>query len=129
MWKVDTLYIERTDAVDEEGHERIEPKMPLYEDLYSTHVRIEDGEVKVIEEHASLITGLTKQVWTGLIDKKDYKKIKDDFQVISSKLYMGKVQVRLLDDKKPMDDFEQSKPEIEDLYFATINDLDTLGEH
>ena len=98
-------------------------------DLCSHMAIIKDGEVKLIGEPASLITSLTKQVWTGLIDKKDYKTIKDDFQVISSKLYMGKVQVRLLDDKKPMDDFEQSKPEIEDLYFATINDLDTLGEH
>ena len=98
-------------------------------DLCSHMAIIKDGEVKLIGEPASLITSLTKQVWTGLIDKKDYKTIKDDFQVISSKLYMGKVQVRLLDDKKPMDGFEQSKPEIEDLYFATINDLDTLGEH
>lgn len=98
-------------------------------DLCSYMAIIKDGEVKLIGEPSSLITSLTKQVWTGLIDKKDYKTTKDDFQVISSKLYMGKVQVRLLDDKKPMDDFEQSKPEIEDLYFATINDLDTLGEH
>ena len=98
-------------------------------DLCSHMAIIKDGEVKLIGEPASLIIGLTKQVWTGLVDKKDYKMIKDDFKVISSKLYMGKVQVRLLDDKKPMDDFEQSTPEIEDLYFATINDLDTLGEH
>ena len=98
-------------------------------DLCSYMAIIKDGEVKLIGEPASLITGLTKQIWTGLVDKKDYKKIKDEFQVISSKLYMGKVQIRLLDDKMPIDGFEQSNPEIEDLYFATINELDTLGEN
>jgi len=98
-------------------------------DLCSYMAIIKDGEVKLIGEPASLITGLTKQIWTGLVDKKDYKKIKDEFQVISSKLYMGKVQIRLLDDKMPIDGFEQSNPEIEDLYFATINELDNLGEN
>ena len=98
-------------------------------DLCSHMAIIKDGEVKLIGEPASLITGLTKQIWTGLVDKKDYKKIKDEFQVISSKLYMGKVQIRLLDDKMPIDGFEQSNPEIEDLYFATINELDNLGEN
>ena len=38
---------------------------------------------------------------------------------------MGKVQVRILDDEKPLDGFEQTSPEIEDIYFATINELDT----
>ena len=85
-------------------------------DLCSHMAIIKDGEVKLIGEPASLITGLTKQIWTGLVDKKDYKKIKDEFQVISSKLYMGKLQIRLLDDKMPIDGFEQSNPEIEDLY-------------
>ena len=98
-------------------------------DLCSHMAIIKDGEVKLIGEPASLITGLTKQIWTGLVDKKDYKKIKDEFQVISSKLYMGKLQIRLLDDKMPIDGFEQSNPEIEDLYFATINELDNLGEN
>tara|TARA_B100000073_G_C23731539_1_gene570964 strand:- start:1153 stop:2040 length:888 start_codon:yes stop_codon:yes gene_type:complete len=98
-------------------------------DLCSHMAIIKDGEVKLIGEPTSLITDLTKQIWTGLVDKKDYKKIKDEFQVISSKLYMGKVQIRLLDDKMPIDGFEQSNPEIEDLYFATINELDNLGEN
>ena len=38
---------------------------------------------------------------------------------------MGKVQVRLLDEMQPMEGFEQTSPEIEDIYFSTINELDT----
>ena len=97
-------------------------------DLCSHMAIIKDGEVRLIGEPMSLIRGLTKQVWTGLVNKKDYKSIKNDYQLISSKLYMGKVQVRLLDDGQPMEGFEQTSPEIEDIYFATINELDAGSE-
>ena len=86
---------------------------------------IMNGEVKLIGEPLGLIKGLTKQVWTGFVEKKEYKSIKEDYQLISSRLYMGKVQIRLLDDKQPIEGFDQTSPEIEDLYFATINNLDT----
>ena len=36
---------------------------------------------------------------------------------------MGKVKVRLFSTERPMDGFKISEPEIEDLYFATINNL------
>ena len=97
-------------------------------DLCSHMAIIKDGEVRLIGEPMGLIKNLTKQVWTGLVNKKDYKNIKNDYQLISSKLYMGKVQVRVLDDRQPMEGFEQTSPEIEDIYFATINELDTGSE-
>ena len=94
-------------------------------DLCSHMAIIKEGQVKLIGEPMSLIKGITKQVWTGLVEKKEYSGIKKEHQLISSKLYMGKVQVRLLDDTQPIEGFEKSNSEIEDLYFATINDLDT----
>jgi ABC-type multidrug transport system ATPase subunit len=97
-------------------------------DLCSHMAIIKEGQVKLIGEPMSLIKGITKQVWTGLVDKKEYKGIKKEYQLISSKLYMGKVQVRLLGDSQPIEGFEQSNSEIEDLYFATINELETESE-
>ncbi len=98
-------------------------------DLCSHMAIIKEGQVKLIGEPMSLIKGITKQVWTGLVDKKEYKGIKKEYQLISSKLYMGKVQVRLLGDSQPIEGFEQSNSEIEDLYFATINELETGSEN
>ncbi len=40
------------------------------------------------------------------------------------KLYMGKVKVRLFSDEGPESGFTISDPEIEDLYFATINNFE-----
>ena len=85
---------------------------------------IKDGKVKLVGEPLTLVKDLKAQVWTGLVTKKDLKNVKNDHQVISSKLSMGKVQIRVLNDQEPIDGFKQVDPEIEDLYFATINELD-----
>ena len=92
-------------------------------DLCSKMAIIKDGKVKLVGEPLTLVKDLKAQVWTGLVTKKDFKNVKNDHQVISSKLSMGKVQIRVLSDQKPMDGFKQVDPEIEDLYFATINEL------
>ena len=94
-------------------------------DLCSHMAIIKEGQVKLIGDPMSLIKDIRKKIWTGLVEKKEYKRIKKNHQLVSSKLYMGKVQVRLLDDSQPIEGFEQSNSEIEDLYFTTINELDT----
>ena len=94
-------------------------------DLCSNMAIIKEGEVKIVGEPGVLIKGLKKQVWTGFVDKKDFQNISELHQVISSKLSTGKVQIRVLADSEPVKGFTQAQPEIEDLYFATINDLDT----
>ena len=92
-------------------------------DLCSKMAIIKDGKVKLVGEPLTLVKDLKAQVWTGLVTKKDFKNVKNDHQVISSKLSMGKVQIRVLNDQEPIDGFKQVEPEIEDLYFATINEL------
>ena len=97
-------------------------------DLCGNMAIIKDGQVKVVGEPQALIKELTTQVWTGQVDKKDFKSIKKNHQVISSKLSIGKIQIRVLDDNEPIAGFAQTSPEIEDLYFATINELDLKGK-
>ena len=92
-------------------------------DLCSKMAIIKDGKVKLVGEPLTLVKDLKAQVWTGLVTKKDFKNVKNDHQVISSKLSMVKVQIRVLSDQMPIDGFKQVDPEIEDLYFATINEL------
>ena len=92
-------------------------------DLCSKMAIIKDGKVKLVGEPLTLVKDLKAQVWTGLVTKKDFKNVKNDHQVISSKLSMGKVQIRVLSYQEPIDGFKQVDPEIEDLYFATINEL------
>ena len=82
-----------------------------------------NGELKLSGKPLELIKKIEGKVWQGLIEKDVAETLEDDERLISKRLYMGKVKVRLLSDGEPMKGFKLNEPEIEDLYFATINDF------
>ena len=82
-----------------------------------------NGELKLSGKPLELIKRLEGKVWQGLVEKDIAETLEDDERLISSRLYMGKVKVRLLSDDEPMSGFKLHEPEIEDRYFATINDF------
>ena len=93
-------------------------------DLCNDMAIILNGELKLAGKPLELIKKLEKKVWQGLVEKDVAESLKDDERLISSRLYMGKVKIRLLSDEKPESGFTISDPEIEDLYFATINNFE-----
>ena len=92
-------------------------------DLCNDMAIILNGELKLSGKPLELIKRLEGKVWQGLVEKEIAETLEDDERLISSRLYMGKVKVRLLSDGEPMKGFKLNEPEIEDLYFATINDF------
>ena len=92
-------------------------------DLCNDMAIILNGELKLSGKPLELIKKLEGKVWQGLIEKDFAETLEDDERLISKRLYMGKVKVRLLSDGEPMKGFKLNEPEIEDLYFATINDF------
>ena len=92
-------------------------------DLCNDMAIILNGELKLTGKPLELITKLNGKVWQGLVSKVESESIKDDERLISSRLYMGKVKIRLFSIERPIEGFEICEPEIEDLYFATINNL------
>ena len=92
-------------------------------DLCNDMAIILNGELKLVGKPLELIKKLGKKVWQGLVEKDVAESLKDDERLISSRLYMGKVKVRLFSDEGPESGFTISDPEIEDLYFATINNF------
>ena len=93
-------------------------------DLCNDMAIILNGELKLVGKPLELIKKLEKKVWQGLVEKDVAESLKDDERLISSRLYMGKVKIRLLSDEEPESGFTISDPEIEDLYFATINNFE-----
>lgn len=93
-------------------------------DLCNDMAIILNGELKLVGKPLELIKKLEKKVWQGLVEKDVAESLKDDERLISSRLYMGKVKVRLFSDEGPESGFNISDPEIEDLYFATINNFE-----
>jgi len=93
-------------------------------DLCNDMAIILNGELKLAGKPLELIKKLEQKVWQGLVEKDVAESLKDDERLISSRLYMGKVKVRLLSNVEPMNGFTLNEPEIEDLYFATINNFE-----
>ncbi len=96
-------------------------------DLCNNMAIILNGEVHLVGEPIQLIKTLDQKVWKGLIEKSDLVEIEKENDVISSRLYLGKVQVRIFSESPMQYGFESVNPEIEDLYFATINGLNISG--
>jgi len=93
-------------------------------DLCNDMAIILNGELKLAGKPLELIKKLEEKVWQGLVEKDVAESLKDDERLISSRLYMGKVKVRLLSNVEPMNGFTLNEAEIEDLYFATINNFE-----
>ncbi len=96
-------------------------------DLCNNMAIILNGEVHLVGEPIQLIKKLDQKVWKGLIEKSDLVEIEKENDVISSRLYLGKVRVRIFSESPMQNGFESVNPEIEDLYFATINGLSIGG--
>jgi ABC-type multidrug transport system ATPase subunit len=96
-------------------------------DLCNNMAIILNGEVHLVGEPIQLIKKLDQKVWKGLIEKSELVEIEKENDVISSRLYLGKVQVRIFSESPMQNGFEPVSPEIEDLYFATINGLSISG--
>ena len=92
-------------------------------DLCNDMAIILNGKLRLKGKPLELIKKINGMVWQGLVGKSDAEDVKNDERLISSRLYMGKVKIRLLSKDKPMEGFEITQPEIEDLYFSAINDI------
>ena len=96
-------------------------------DLCNNMAIILNGEVHLVGEPIHLVKKLDKKVWKGLIEKSELVEVENENDVISSRLYLGKVLVRIFSESPMQNGFESVAPEIEDLYFATINGLSISG--
>ena len=101
--------------------------------ILSTHI-VEDvrdlcsnmaimGEGKIISQGkpSELIKELEGKIWQRTINKKDLEAFKTAFNVLSSHLHSGQIRLHVLSDNKPESGFELVHPNLEDVYFSTLN--------
>lgn len=77
---------------------------------------------KIIREGnpLQLVESLSGKIWTKLIRKQDLPAYNNAFNVISTKLLAGETQIRVIADSRPEQGFETMNTNLEDLYFATL---------
>jgi ABC-2 type transport system ATP-binding protein len=77
------------------------------------------GEVVAKGNPNELVKSLEGKVFKKLIEKTELDKYREDYQVISTSLKMGKTQIRVIADET-LTGFEPEAPNLEDVYFSEI---------
>jgi ABC-type multidrug transport system ATPase subunit len=102
--------------------------------ILSTHI-VEDvrdlcpkmaiiGEGNLLSEGipSELIAELNGKIWCKIIQKEDLNVFKSAFNVLSTRLFAGKIQLHVLSENRPEEGFEPVNPDLEDVYFSTLID-------
>ena len=90
-------------------------------DLCSNMAIINRGELKLVGKPIQLIDNLNGKIWEKRIEKSSIQDYKTKHNVISSRLFAGKTLIRVLADEIPDSEFASVAPNLEDVYFSTIN--------
>ncbi len=97
-------------------------------DLCHDMAIIHEGKVRVVGDPLDLVKQMDGHIWRVVKEKSELEALEKEVDVISSRLYMGRLQVKMYAESQPVEGSESVAPEIEDLYFATINGLGVNGE-
>lgn len=88
--------------------------------LCSRMAIIHEGEVLTHEKPSNEIAALEGKIFAKNIDKNDLDQYRSIYKVISTKIIEGKLNLHVLADSNPGNDFVPVYPNLEDVYFSHI---------
>jgi ABC-2 type transport system ATP-binding protein len=89
------------------------------EEICTSMSIIDKGEVKYTGVPHQAIELLKGKVWKKSITKGEESEYNENFSVLSSRLTEGMIEIHVFSEKSP-GVFEQTRPDLEDVYFAAI---------
>ena len=89
-------------------------------DLCSQMAIIHMGEVLLTGNPLEIIQQAEGKIWKTIVDKPKVATLMQQYNVISTRLYMGKTIVKVFADMQPNELFEANRPDLEDVYFAIV---------
>jgi ABC-type multidrug transport system ATPase subunit len=95
-------------------------------DLCKNMAILSQGNIVTEGNPIELVKTLNGKLWSKMIKKEDLEANKKAFSVISSKLVSGETQIRVMADAQPEQGFDLIQPNLEDLYFATLFNQQSL---
>jgi ABC-2 type transport system ATP-binding protein len=90
-------------------------------ELCTSMAIIHEGEVLLTAEPLKAMYSLKGKIWSKAISKKEFPLYREKFEIVMTRLFAGKIVIHVLSDKRPDGTFEMIDPELEDVYFTTIN--------
>jgi ABC-type multidrug transport system ATPase subunit len=79
------------------------------------------GRIVADSTPAALIDSIAGKVWARTIDKAELAIYRTQFDVIATRLFAGRTQIRVLSDARPDPAFAPVTSSLEDVYFATLH--------
>lgn len=89
-------------------------------ELCSNMAIIDEGKLLIMENPEVLLDGLRGKIKEKIIEKEDLLKYSSKYQIVSSRLYFGKMLIHIFSEES-VDSFEPVEPSLEDVYFNTLN--------
>ncbi|HPQ40046.1 MAG TPA: ABC transporter ATP-binding protein [bacterium] len=92
---------------------------------------IHKGRLLLEQSPVEAIRAMEGSVWRTLVDRHALPDLNRKHTVISSRLFAGRIKVRIYSENHPGDEFEPAEPDLEDVYFMTIrrHDAEFAGRH
>ncbi|MEM7782102.1 MAG: ABC transporter ATP-binding protein [Planctomycetota bacterium] len=81
---------------------------------------IHEGQVRFAGMPTGAESELDGKVWQKSMTKEELEKVREEFDVLSTKLVAGRPLVHILTDWDPGNGFQQVSPDLEDVFFAKI---------
>lgn len=96
-------------------------------DLCAEMAVMANGKLILQGKPSALIEKLAGKIWRKAIDKVDLFQYSSIFNVISTKIILGKLHVFVLADQLPSTGFESVYPGLEEVYFSSLSDTVDLN--
>jgi ABC-2 type transport system ATP-binding protein len=89
-------------------------------DLCTRMAVLAEGRVLVQGRPADLIVQLEGRVWRKTVRKDELPRYREQFTVLSARLFAGETRIHVLSDERPEDGFERVAVDLEDVYFSVL---------
>jgi ABC-2 type transport system ATP-binding protein len=89
-------------------------------DLCHRMAVLADGRVQVEGSPQQLIQATRGRVWMKVIDRGELARIREQYEILSTRLFAGKTAVHILSDRNPGNGFTPVDAALQDVYFCTL---------
>jgi ABC-2 type transport system ATP-binding protein len=93
----------------------------IVEDLCPAMAILAGGKIVKTGAPGDLVKSLAGRIWIKTVDKADLLALREQHQVISTRLYAGRTVAHVLADADPGDGFSPFAGGLEDVYFSTLH--------
>ncbi len=89
-------------------------------DLCSRMAIISEGKVLLSGEPSGVIDELKGKIWRREIDKREFDRFQEEYNIISRRLYAGRTIIHVFSAGQPGAGFEPVDADLKDVYFSTL---------